>query len=221
MILIIIILFALLYLNNKEHFGATTDTLNFEAVRNLSSLYNTNNLSATNITASNKLNLNTKFSLSGDSDNYFRIRNKDGKQVLAIGEGDDSYLDRLYVNSINLLPRGLIVAWSGSYTQIPTGWLLCDGTNGTPDLRGKFVYGAGAAAGTATGMGVALNALPIGYTGGSDSVKLTSNQIPLGNYANIAVDPGSAYGVFGSPITTNNPVSIMPPYYALAWIMKA
>ena len=40
-----------------------------------------------------------------------------------------------------LLPTGVICMWSG--VTIPTGWYLCDGQNSTPDLRGKFVIGAG------------------------------------------------------------------------------
>lgn len=41
------------------------------------------------------------------------------------------------------LPKGTIVIWSGSEDNIPSGWHLCDGTNGTPDLRSKYVLGAG------------------------------------------------------------------------------
>lgn len=40
------------------------------------------------------------------------------------------------------LPAGLIVMWSGLLSAIPSGWNLCDGTNGTPDLRDRFVLGA-------------------------------------------------------------------------------
>jgi hypothetical protein len=43
-----------------------------------------------------------------------------------------------------LLPTGVITMWSGAITSIPTGWYLCDGQNSTPDLRGKFIIGAGA-----------------------------------------------------------------------------
>lgn len=41
------------------------------------------------------------------------------------------------------LPSGVIMMWSGAASAIPTGWVLCDGTNSTPDLRNRFVIGAG------------------------------------------------------------------------------
>jgi hypothetical protein len=44
-------------------------------------------------------------------------------------------------NADNMVPRGVIVMWSGSLSQIPNGWVLCDGNNGTPDLRDRFIYG--------------------------------------------------------------------------------
>lgn len=40
---------------------------------------------------------------------------------------------------------GQIILWSGSIGSIPAGWALCDGANGTPDLRDAFVRGAGGA----------------------------------------------------------------------------
>ena len=42
-----------------------------------------------------------------------------------------------------LVPAGTITAWSGTLVDIPTGWVLCDGQNGTPDLRDRFILGAG------------------------------------------------------------------------------
>jgi hypothetical protein len=42
-----------------------------------------------------------------------------------------------------VVPTGIIVLWSGATTSVPKGWALCDGTNGTPNLRDKFVVGAG------------------------------------------------------------------------------
>ena len=41
------------------------------------------------------------------------------------------------------VPAGVIVMWHGDASSIPTGWALCDGTNGTPDLRSRFIVGAG------------------------------------------------------------------------------
>lgn len=40
-------------------------------------------------------------------------------------------------------PQGGIIMWSGSIDSVPSGWALCDGTNGTPDLRNRFVIAAG------------------------------------------------------------------------------
>ena len=62
-------------------------------------------------------------------------------------------------------PSGVIVMWSGSNASIPSGWLLCNGSNGTPDLRDRFVVGSGSSYAT-------------GNTGGAASVTLTTSQIP-------------------------------------------
>jgi hypothetical protein len=43
----------------------------------------------------------------------------------------------------DIIPAGLISRWSGSTASIPSGWFLCDGANGTPDLRNRFIVGAG------------------------------------------------------------------------------
>lgn len=46
------------------------------------------------------------------------------------------------INNFSAIPIGCIVMWSGAISAVPSGWRLCDGTNGTPDLRDKFVIGA-------------------------------------------------------------------------------
>lgn len=74
------------------------------------------------------------------------------------------------------VPAGVICMWSGSSAEIPAGWALCDGSNNTPDLRGRFVVGAG-------------GAYDVGDTGGADSVALTTAQMPShshGGSVNIA-----------------------------------
>ena len=63
------------------------------------------------------------------------------------------------------LPSGIIAMWSGVASAIPSGWYLCDGNNGTPDLRNRFIVGAG-------------STYQPGNTGGSDSVTLTTEQMP-------------------------------------------
>jgi len=68
-------------------------------------------------------------------------------------------------NAKSILPSGLIVLWSGALLDVPIGWQICDGTNNTPDLRDRFVVGAG-------------GAYAPDNTGGADSVTLTENQIP-------------------------------------------
>lgn len=65
----------------------------------------------------------------------------------------------------NILPAGVITLWSGSIVSIPAGWYLCDGTNGTPNLRDRFVVGAG-------------TTYAVGATGGSASVTLDATMIP-------------------------------------------
>ena len=54
------------------------------------------------------------------------------------------YADNLTLQ--NLMPIGSIIMWYGTAITVPAGWHICDGTNGTPDLRGQFVMGAGSVA---------------------------------------------------------------------------
>ena len=65
----------------------------------------------------------------------------------------------------NGVPSGAIMMWSGSIASIPSGWLLCNGSNGTPDLRDRFIVGAG-------------NSYGVGATGGANTITLDSSQIP-------------------------------------------
>ncbi len=69
----------------------------------------------------------------------------------------------------HLVPKGVINMWSGSLSDIPYGWALCDGTNGTPDLRGRFIVGYNP-------NDTDYNA--IGKTGGAKLVTLTTSQMP-------------------------------------------
>lgn len=87
------------------------------------------------------------------------------------------------------LPNGAVAFWSGSIVSIPTGWQLCDGTNGTPDLRDLFLVCAG-------------TTYAIGDTGGAAQVSLTAPQLAGHNHpAAVAIGDD---GVHTHPGTTTN-----------------
>lgn len=75
------------------------------------------------------------------------------------------------IDSMNskLTPVGAIIMWAGAINEIPTGWKLCDGTNGTPDLRSRFVVGYNSSEAD-------YNA--VGKVGGAKDVTLTEAQMP-------------------------------------------
>lgn len=79
------------------------------------------------------------------------------------------------------IPSGVIVMWSGSPAAVPTGWSVCDGTNGTPDLRDRFVLGSPdgttGAAGTSH-TATTNNAGSHNHTGSTQSHALTLAEIP-------------------------------------------
>lgn len=168
----------------------------------------------------------------------------------------------------DIMPTGIISLWYGSVGAVPSGWLLCDGTNGTPDLRDRFVVGAGSTY-AVNATGGAANVTPAGTISGSvGNTGLTEAQMPkhwhrmvgpfgtsnvqggefaYGNYGGGTPDDTAfAYGTWsaggdatsggtttgtsngadhshtsGSLAFTGTSGSNLPPYYALAYIMKA
>ena len=141
------------------------------------------------------------------------------------------------------IPAGLISMWSGSIGSIPSGWYLCDGSNGTPNLTDKFIIGAG-------------STYAVNGTGGATSVTLVTANMPAHTHTATVTDPGhthtsnaqqqntsnqlagggglttaSATATINSATTgitvTNASVgsgtsfSIIPSYYALAYIQKS
>jgi microcystin-dependent protein len=144
------------------------------------------------------------------------------------------------------VPAGTIVMWSGS--NLPVGWAICDGENGTPDLRGKFIVGLNTE-------DPSHNA--VGKTGGAATVVLNENQLPKHKHmiekaplddrnftdgnnrqilgvvgdkgsndadknsggANSGSNP-SKRGRYTTEVGDNQPIENRPPFYTLAYIMK-
>jgi hypothetical protein len=124
----------------------------------------------------------------------------------------------------NPVPQGAIILWSGAVASIPTGYALCDGTQGTPDLRGNFVVGAGGAynpndigGSPTTGFGGAHT-----HTENTATANLTTSSLAVA--AGVGSTVVSGVTPQGHTHTINqvgdHTHSCLPPYLALAYIMK-
>lgn len=126
-----------------------------------------------------------------------------------------------------VVPRGVIVMWGGSANDVPAGWALCDGQGGRPDLRDRFIVGAG-------------HEYAVGATGGTNEVKLTVEQIPAHNHpykftgADLVASWKNADRFYNQSGEYKNHANTKytestgggeahenrPPYYALCFIIK-
>jgi microcystin-dependent protein len=134
------------------------------------------------------------------------------------------------------LVRGMILIWRGEIKDIPQGWALCDGKNDTPDLSGRFVIGINPSDNRTESKDendIQLNPRPYNSIGGRQTVTLSVEQMPNHSHqtgGNITSDmSGSKYGgivtryrsgLYTDAVGGNQPHDNMPPYYALAYIMK-
>jgi hypothetical protein len=152
----------------------------------------------------------------------------------------------------NAIPSGLISMWSGSIASIPSGWVLCNGSNSTPDLRNRFIIGAhsdtasvaySTVTGSNTQTGGTKDAAVVSHTHTATSVVTDpghthvqggngalcpggGSQEPLGASASVygfstqsavtSISVATTNATAGSSGTDQN----LPPYYALAYIMK-
>lgn len=80
-----------------------------------------------------------------------------------------------------LMPKGIIAMWSGAMAAIPSGWQLCNGTNGTPNLLDRFIVSAASDAGLGTGVATGSN-YGIGTVGGAQFQTLSTAQMPVHNH---------------------------------------
>jgi len=123
-----------------------------------------------------------------------------------------------YVEALPSVPirpdmvKGMIVSWSGSIDTIPEGYVLCDGNNDTPDLRDRFVVGAGG------------SFFP-DEVGGSESHE--HDLICAPHNHTLVGGTGVGAGTIRSPTTNSvvvtgvtNDAGNFPPFYALGFIMK-
>jgi hypothetical protein len=90
--------------------------------------------------------------------------------------------------ALNAFPVGSVILWYGAAANVPSGWQICNGTNGTPDLRDKFVIGAGSTY-TEGGTGGAATASPVATAAGghghgdvTGEYTLTAANIPAHNH---------------------------------------
>ena len=139
--------------------------------------------------------------------------------------------------NISVIPQsiipGMIIIWFPTDSTfnslalvgssgVPKGWAICDGTQGTPDLRGRFVLMA------------QDSAYSIMSTGGAATHTLTEAEMPSHKHSlyfrfgggngpggsNIQSSQNSGPGDNTTPAGGNNPHNNMPPYYTLVYIMK-
>jgi microcystin-dependent protein len=151
------------------------------------------------------------------------------------------------------IPAGLISMWSGSIGSIPSGWYLCDGSNGTPNLTDRFVIGAGSTyavngTGGATSVTLITANMPAHTHTATSVVTDPTHQHYVGSNDSTANDGGNSgtqefvrnynagnglstytnYASTGITVATTNAsvgsgssFSIIPTYYALAFIQKS
>ena len=139
----------------------------------------------------------------------------------------------------NAILRGMIVMWSGAELTIPAGYALCDGTNDTPDLRNRFVMGAGSTyAVDATGGSANAVIVSHNHTGSTNTTGNHSHTyrhpgakrgaIPAGGYDVADIPTNQNTGASGNHSHTFTTATKgesgtnknLPPYYAQAFIKK-
>lgn len=136
--------------------------------------------------------------------------------------------------NIDGVPMNAIIMWSGSLATIPSGYVLCDGNNNTPDLRGRFIvgyddndsdYSIGNTGGekkhllTVSEMPSHQHDVLIGTTSTGDPADFDALIIPSASIGNHEYDPIDVKGGTGSK-GSNAPHENRPPYYSLAFIQK-
>ncbi len=186
--------------------------------------------------SSETLNINGELKIEGSS-------GTNGQVLVSQGSGEAPKWGDAFVT-------GMIMLWSGSTSSVPSGWRLCDGGGSTPDLRDRFVVGAGSSY-DVNATGGYRDAVAISHTH-SASTSVTGSTSTAGNHRHAIKRSNSDSGFGGSvgtdavgsnyvqseyagdhkhsiSVTASTSVNSagssgtnrnLPPYYALAYIMK-
>ena len=164
------------------------------------------------------------------------------KKLVTNSLNDDAVTAAKVENAINttlefVVPAGGIIMWSGATSAIPSGWALCDGNNGTPNLTNKFVIGAGGTY-AVNATGGSKDAVVVSHTHGITEPNGGQGHNHSMEYTNTGNNDGRSEesgdgGVSGSHDTSFATTGItinsqgvsgtnqnLPPYMALAYIMK-
>lgn len=162
------------------------------------------------------------------------------------GSTEYSAMETIYdiINkNVDTVPVGAIIMWSGTAGSVPIGYSVCDGSNNTPDLRGRFVVGYDPRVQNPNNGVWDANYKTVGNTGGEKTHQLTVSEIPshqhelnLATETDGVTEPGAVVipnategnhdydppDVSGSVSSNggNQPHNNLPPYYAIAYIMK-
>ena len=219
--------------------------------------------------ATNCLNVDIASDSSGNAEHYVSFTDSQTGNQRIKSDGDFKYnpsTNTLTVGNLSvsgggggIIPVGGIIIWSGSTGSIPSGWAICNGSNGTPNLQNKFVIGAGSSYNVGA-TGGSAQAVVVTHThdissdgahghgvndpGHLHSYQRTTNfasgggdasnrRAPFqetatntaGNYTGISIVSGGGHSHNGavqapSGATAASNTANLPPYYALAYIMR-
>ena len=227
-----------LYVNGKLHdgdgdFGTAGQLLSSDGT-------DLNWIDANTTSVANSINVGTNLNSTNADQFVTFVENNSGNNPIRVDAGikynpstnrltAGSYAgDGSALTGIEAFVTGMIILWSGAADAIPSGFVLCDGNNNTPNLSGKFVVGYDASNGD----------YDVNDTGGAENVTLSVAQIPNHKHTTsfdghkffpgdgtTSVSYGGAGGYPATVFSMDNTGGGQshenrPPYYALCYIMK-
>ena len=227
-----------LYVNGQLHdgdgdFGTAGQLLSSDGT-------DLNWIDANTTSVANSINVGTNLNSTNADQFVTFVENNSGNNPIRVDAGikynpstnrltAGSYAgDGSALTGIEAFVTGMIILWSGAADAIPSGFVLCDGNNSTPNLSGRFVVGYDAS----------NSDYDVNDTGGAENVTLTIAQIPNHKHTtsfdghkffpgdgSTSVSYGGAGGYPATVFSMDNTGGGQshenrPPYYALCYIMK-